>query len=209
MSKWWLLYMAFGVAIFIAVTYAIFSYWDIGDGNKWSTFFSFISAFGIFATIGVYLLQRKDNEKTEKELTTKKNKSISDVLILECMRIRDDLKYTKKIHKHIIKIKSNDVIIDRNGDYAHITILRSNKFPLKFNIRKIKYEPLSNLLVLSINTDGYYSETICSVVYRIAFINEKIEEWTADKNYLFTERIDLIQDIIELEERIVEITSSN
>ncbi|MTC11954.1 hypothetical protein GKR60_09055, partial [Providencia stuartii] len=117
MNRSWLSYIAFGVAIFVAITYAIFFYWNIDNNNKWSTFFSFISAFSIFATIGVYLLQRKDNKNAEKELTNKKNKSISDVLILECRRISDDLKYIKKMHEHITKQKSKDGKIDRNGDY--------------------------------------------------------------------------------------------
>ncbi|EEI47916.1 MAG TPA: hypothetical protein DIS95_01200 [Proteus vulgaris] len=209
MNRSWLLYIALGVAIFVAITYAIFFYWNIDNNNKWSTFFSFISAFSIFATIGVYLLQRKDNKNAEKELTNKKNKSISDVLILECRRISDDLKYIKKMHEHITKQKSKDGTIDRNGDYTHITIARPNKSPLNFYILKINYDTLNNLLILSINSDNYYSETIYSIIYSIVFINEKIESWLVDENSLFRERVDLIHSIIELEEDMLKITSNN
>ncbi|MGF7537112.1 hypothetical protein WOB53_02870 [Providencia rettgeri] len=66
MGKKWLLSLAVGVAIFTAVTFAIFYYWDIDNNNKWSTFFSFTSTFGIAATIGIYYSQKNDeNKKTE------------------------------------------------------------------------------------------------------------------------------------------------
>lgn len=204
-----LTFVVTALAVFFLVTYAIFFYWNIDDNNKWSTFFSFISAFSIFATIGVYLLQRKDNKNAEKELTNKKNKSISDMLILECRRISDDLKYVKKMHEHITKQKSKDGTIDRNGDYTYITIARPNKSPLNFYILKINYDTLNNLLILSINSDNYYSETIYSIIYSIVFINEKIESWLVDENSLFRERVDLIHSIIELEEDMLKITSNN
>ncbi|HGN1344130.1 TPA: hypothetical protein ACKRMM_005972 [Pseudomonas aeruginosa] len=73
MIRRWLLYIVLGVAIFVAITYAIFSYWNIEDGNKWSTFFSFTSTFGILATIGVYLVQdSKQTLSREKEIDAHK-----------------------------------------------------------------------------------------------------------------------------------------
>lgn len=67
MNRSWLLYIALGVAIFVAIfvaiTYAIFFYWDIDNNNKWSTFFSFTSTFGIIATIVVYYLQTLSDRK--------------------------------------------------------------------------------------------------------------------------------------------------
>ncbi|MEQ5135681.1 hypothetical protein [Providencia alcalifaciens] len=63
MNRSWLLYIALGVAIFVAITYAIFFYWNIDNNNKWSTFFSFTSTFGIIATIVVYYLQTLSDRK--------------------------------------------------------------------------------------------------------------------------------------------------
>ncbi|ATF53846.1 MULTISPECIES: hypothetical protein [Enterobacterales] len=58
------------VSVFICVTLAIFFYWNIDDGSKWSTFFGFTSTFGITATIWVYFRQlstKKEDEKRELE----------------------------------------------------------------------------------------------------------------------------------------------
>ncbi|QKJ47960.1 hypothetical protein G9394_03405 [Proteus vulgaris] len=64
-KKWWL-YITLSVAIFVAITYAIFFYWNIDDNNKWSTFFSFTSTFGILATIFVYYMQKESDDKKQK-----------------------------------------------------------------------------------------------------------------------------------------------
>ncbi len=65
MSKRWWLYITLSIFIFVAITCAIFFYWNIGDENKWSTFFSFTSTFGILATINVYFWQKKDLNKNK------------------------------------------------------------------------------------------------------------------------------------------------
>ncbi|MEQ4714633.1 hypothetical protein ABN057_20225 [Providencia alcalifaciens] len=53
--------------LFISVTWAIFYYFDIEPSNKWSTFFSFVSALSIFATFLVYFFQVQMKNSDEKE----------------------------------------------------------------------------------------------------------------------------------------------
>ncbi|SUC14457.1 Uncharacterised protein [Proteus vulgaris] len=61
-----LTFVVTALAVFFLVTYAIFFYWNIDDNNKWSTFFSFTSTFGILATIFVYYMQKESDDKKQK-----------------------------------------------------------------------------------------------------------------------------------------------
>lgn len=55
------------IFLFISVTWAIFYYFDIESSNKWSTFFSFVSALSIFATFLVYFFQVQMKKTDENE----------------------------------------------------------------------------------------------------------------------------------------------
>ncbi|TPX00440.1 hypothetical protein FKN07_00345 [Proteus mirabilis] len=70
MSKKWLTFLVVAVIVLMVVTFAIFFYWNIDDNNKWSTFFSFTSTFGILATIFVYYMQKESDDKKQKTKMT-------------------------------------------------------------------------------------------------------------------------------------------
>ncbi|HEJ9640098.1 TPA: hypothetical protein SMN38_002505 [Proteus mirabilis] len=55
------------IFLFISVTWAIFYYFNIEPSNKWSTFFSFVSALSIFATFLVYFFQVQMKNTDENE----------------------------------------------------------------------------------------------------------------------------------------------
>ncbi|WP_404460782.1 hypothetical protein [Providencia rettgeri] len=71
-----LAFMVVALSIFFWATYAIFFYWSIDDNNKWSTFFSFTSTFGIIFTIIIYILQKNDNDAREKNEINKKSTAL-------------------------------------------------------------------------------------------------------------------------------------
>lgn len=107
--------MAFGAVIFVAVTYAIFSYWDISDGNKWSTLFSFTSTFGILATIFVYYMQKKSDDKKQK---TKDN------------IIKRNIKSTIEEKKDTINDINEFISSSFHGENISFKVERSIKLPV-------------------------------------------------------------------------------
>ncbi|HIC2883425.1 TPA: hypothetical protein ACW0T4_000002 [Morganella morganii] len=59
------LLLLFVVSLLAVGSYAIFFYWNIGEDNKWGTFFSFLSASGIIFILIDYL-NKKNTEKNNK-----------------------------------------------------------------------------------------------------------------------------------------------
>ncbi|WP_109391296.1 hypothetical protein ACLIX2_09200 [Proteus cibi] len=124
MSKKWWLYIVLSVVIFIAITYAIFFYWNIGDENKWSTFFSFTSTFGIVTTIIVYFLQKND-----------KKKELKQNFDHYCNVISEE---KEKIIEFYIKLR--DIEKDIKDDKLENVSLRFRKDAYTFIIKKSNYE---------------------------------------------------------------------
>ncbi|MFH6839055.1 MULTISPECIES: hypothetical protein [Providencia] len=155
MKRSWLLYIALGVAIFFAITYAIFFYWNIDNNNKWSTFFSFTSTFGIVATIVVYWLGKADLDKKEKRSNKINLKSIST-----------RLNHQIKINTHITEqLKSLCENIINNGEYLDIKFHITNNFLLVVTrdkrldlIWKNPYEPFSIIEISPKELEAIYKD---------------------------------------------------
>ncbi|MDC5888650.1 hypothetical protein [Proteus mirabilis] len=142
MKRSWLLYIALGVAIFFAITYAIFFYLNIDNNNKWSTFFSFTSTFGIVATICVYWWQKKDSENSEK----KRQKEISISYLNIFTAYADELKtiVIQLVKLHNLLDKNNDSFVEYLGGHnIHAFILKNTKGRELGNARMFKFDSSS------------------------------------------------------------------
>lgn len=80
MGKKWLFFLAIVIIAIGFGAYATFSYWDISDGNKWSTFFSYISSLSLLATACIYLFQKADEAQKVKLLKEALIKDFSQVI---------------------------------------------------------------------------------------------------------------------------------
>ncbi|EOL5891976.1 hypothetical protein VU602_02785 [Providencia stuartii] len=155
MKRSWLLYIALGIAIFFAITYAIFFYWNIDNNNKWSAFFSFTSTFGIVATIVVYCLGKSDLDKKEKRSNKINLKSIST-----------RLNHQIKINTHITEqLKSLCENIINNGEHLDIKFHITNNFLLVVTrdkrldlIWKNPYEPFSIIEISPKELEAIYKD---------------------------------------------------
>ncbi|MBG3060238.1 hypothetical protein I4625_12860 [Proteus mirabilis] len=140
-KKWWL-YITLSVAIFVAITYAIFFYWNIDDNNKWSTLFSFMSTFGIVATITVYSLQKKHSESSEK----KRQKEISISYLNIFTKYSDELKtiVNQLVNLSYLLAENNDSFVEYLGGHdIHAFILKDIDGEELGNARMFKFDSSS------------------------------------------------------------------
>ena len=111
------------ILLFLGV-YSFIYYSTISLDSKISSFFSFISTFGIAATIGVYFWQKNDNKKTEKEKIKNTAESYYEIL----RRHFDDLKNSTNglIKIHELSSKIDVISIDC------ISLHNMSSFDIKF-----------------------------------------------------------------------------
>ncbi|MCT8249541.1 hypothetical protein [Proteus faecis] len=113
MNKKWLLYLIVVSAIFSSVTYAIFFHLNIDENNKWSTFFSFTSAFSIFSTIGVYFWQKNDALNKQKDIDDRIIEKIEFKLKIINLTIISLITFLKNASNYDIEIDRNVVIFKK------------------------------------------------------------------------------------------------
>ncbi|MCR4178826.1 hypothetical protein AB7W14_11385 [Providencia rettgeri] len=176
MKRSWLLYIALGVAIFFAITYAIFFYLNIDNNNKWSTFFSFTSTFGIVATICVYWWQKKDSENSEK----KRQKEISISYLNIFTAYADELKtiVIQLVKLHDLLNRNNDSFVEYLGGHnIHAFILKNTKGRELGNARMFKFDSssLSYIYSSSASVNVNISEKYQFLYKRSIQINTYIE----------------------------------
>lgn len=152
-KKWWL-YITLSVAIFVAITYAIFFYWNIDDNNKWSTFFGFTSTFGILATITVYFWQRNDDLKKQSEFDERIIPEFSRIIRLMHDDIRQIISIFKEIKNYNISIDLGILKYSRkNLDHLY----QSTEFLAKptISLNKISESKLINDNIMNVSFSLY------------------------------------------------------
>lgn len=152
MSKKWLIFLFIAIIIFIGVTFPIFFYWNIEDSNRWSTFFSFTSTFGIVATVIVYFLQKNDIEKIK---TQEKIKKIDTI---------------KKYIRYAIKENIDNALTNKNelSDIKKALEQGKKNLDLQKNIIKLRYFNLRKLFYNTIEYDEklfWIIENTIDVIY--------------------------------------------
>lgn len=191
--------LCFLLIIFIGSTYAIFYYWNIDESNRWSTFFSFTSTFGIFATIIIYRKQKKDNENTKEKETQdeiriikksvnyalNENIVISSAKIDELIRIKNELK----------KNADFDFNIPKNAQHLELYNLHNIFY------RSMKYsDEFSGIIDNTINIINVTNSRIyffCSTYQnQLTLCNYIIEEYKEAKRRLESSKYELDQCVI-------------
>lgn len=152
MSKKWLIFLFIAIIIFIGVAFPIFFYWNIEDSNRWSTFFSFTSTFGIVATVIVYFLQKNDIEKIK---TQEKIKKIDTI---------------KKYIRYAIKENIDNALTNKNelSDIKKALEQGKKNLDLQKNIIKLRYFNLRKLFYNTIEYDEklfWIIENTIDVIY--------------------------------------------
>lgn len=152
MSKKWLIFLFIAIIIFIGVAFPIFFYWNIEDSNRWSTFFSFTSTFGIVATVSVYFLQKNDIEKIK---TQEKIKKIDTI---------------KKYIRYAIKENIDNALTNKNelSDIKKALEQGKKNLDLQKNIIKLRYFNLRKLFYNTIEYDEklfWIIENTIDVIY--------------------------------------------
>ncbi|ROR52346.1 UNVERIFIED_ORG: hypothetical protein EC838_2802 [Providencia alcalifaciens] len=181
MNKKWLFYLPIVFVIFTSITYAIFCYWNIDDNNKWGTFFSFTSAFGILATIGVYFWQRNDAKKLAREV----EKSILKMIISECERVKSELNHAESVFSKLEKRNSVNITSKNNGDIFLITSVNENMRSNNNYLKRIELSSIENLLGLATSTNSKYFEAIYSMMLDIMRYNEELSLWLLSDNVIY------------------------
>ncbi|MEX9770827.1 hypothetical protein WEU31_14000 [Morganella morganii] len=107
--------ISFGSITFIVITYCIFFYCEVGDNNKWSTFFSFISTFSIFVAIIAFLndMHLRKKEENEKKLI------FANSVMDEYSRIIDSIeKNSNAYHGMTVPTETNTITFNKfEGGY--------------------------------------------------------------------------------------------
>ncbi|MEY0116646.1 hypothetical protein AB7W24_20640 [Providencia rettgeri] len=181
MNKKWLFYLPIVFVIFTSITYAIFCYWNIDDNNKWGTFFSFTSAFGILATIGVYFWQRNDAKKLASEV----EKSILKMITSECERIESELELSRNVFSGLDKRKPLNITSKNNGNIFIITSVNKNMRSRNYYLKRIELSSIENLLGLAISTNSKYFEAIYYMMLDIMRYNEELSLWLLSDNVIY------------------------
>ncbi|MBQ0684593.1 hypothetical protein J7315_00665 [Providencia rettgeri] len=181
MNKKWLFYLPIVFVIFMSITYAIFCYWNIDDNNKWGTFFSFTSAFGILATIGVYFWQRNDAKKLASEV----EKSILKMIISECKRVESELNHAEIVFSNLDKKNLINITSKNNGNIFIITSVNESMRSNNNYLKRIELSSIENLLGLAISTNSKYFEVIYSMMVDIMRSNEELSLWLLSDNVIY------------------------
>ncbi|EOJ8666749.1 hypothetical protein AB7250_18800 [Providencia stuartii] len=157
-------YLFFLAIVIIAIgfgAYATFSYWNISDGNKWSTFFSYISSLSLFVTACIYLFQKADEAQKVKLLKEALIKDFSQVIdsidmILDINKEDDDkilLTNTEKgvtVHRYDSGVGFSLNKID-TIDYLDVYKSKLIKYDIKASIAISKLKTYLNEYNLSID----------------------------------------------------------
>ncbi len=160
MSKKWLTFLVVAVIVLMVVTFAIFFYWNIDDNNKWSTFFSFTSTFGILATIFVYYMQKESDDK--------KQKTKDDIIKRNIKSIIKEKKDTINDINEFIDSSFQKEIISFKVEY-------SEKFPIAL-ISLIENNELFQYKIIRISNNELLKEAI-SNRYKVSDeIAQSVEE---------------------------------
>ncbi|HEQ1856701.1 TPA: hypothetical protein VEO38_000196 [Providencia alcalifaciens] len=189
------LWRLLSVVIFIGMTLAIFFYFKIDDNNKWSTFFSFTSTFGIIATIWVYRSQKKESKKSDLD----KINSICSLLLTvigkntNFNRLNKDAVGGVKLYLSHCNIHSpiseNDICYIVTKDHVNYQ-----------NIYKLTNKNMNELLFETSRLDMFLFEKIGDYIDIVNITNMKI------RNALFSNRTpeDIANNIKESLDEFIE-----
>lgn len=97
------------ILIVFFLGYSLIYYGDMDYSSKISSGFSFLSSFGILATIGVYFWQRKDIEGNESKRITAACNSLSIAISLNKLFIKINTGNIINLHK-VLESKDSDYI---------------------------------------------------------------------------------------------------
>ncbi|MEQ5126449.1 hypothetical protein ABN225_06560 [Providencia alcalifaciens] len=157
MSKKWLIFLSAAIIVFFGITYAIFFYWNIEENNKWSTFFSFTSTFGILATIIVYIWQRSDKQRDNERIIT----SYKIAIDVEKEIIQSYIKNMINMRETILSGTYTTLKMRTTGDIFTFILLKrdgndDNFNSFHFHMNKNKESHLNNIYVklLELNCDS-------------------------------------------------------
>ncbi|MGF7480297.1 hypothetical protein [Providencia sp. SP181] len=187
MNRSWLLNIALGVAIFFAITYAIFFYWNIDNNNKWSTFFSFTSTFGIVATITIYFLQKKHSIELENKKNERIDSSISKILLMECQRISYDVEFMQKSYMFLSQKKPDNPEVKKEGIYYYIISGFGERKTHARCFYSMDTSKLMEALRLAVNNNSKHFDTIYQFIDAIEMANKNLNDCLFDIKYLYQE----------------------
>ncbi|MCW9687979.1 hypothetical protein [Proteus terrae] len=162
--KWSFIIILFTTVFLLGFSFIYYS--KITLDSKISSFFSFISALGILATIIIYHLQKKDRKENENILMCKKIKSYKESIEYEKRKLRLLLKNLILLRKRIVKDYVEKIEIRRrNNIFTFIVHYKPwRKFSYKtyyFHIENHRLEAISKITINLIEINlGLHMEAV-------------------------------------------------
>lgn len=131
-----------------------------------STIFTIISSLGIVATVGVYFLQKINNERLDEENLKKKKKSISLIFRMEIdklIAIHEDILLLLKTIKDYKSNNSDLLRMSFKNEFVKFEFISSKEKDVVYEIltKKIDLDGIKDIMIASVDTEEIH-EMICT-----------------------------------------------
>ncbi|WP_067399831.1 hypothetical protein [Morganella psychrotolerans] len=179
---------AFSIVLILILFFLPFSficYSEISLDSKISSFFSFLSLFGIVAACVIYIKQKKHSIDTEIRKNIRIDNSISKILLMECERIGYHREFMQKSYMFLVDNKPSNLTVKKEGINYYIVFKAENRKEYTRVFYKIDDSKLMGVLNIAVNSNSKYLDTVYSFIEAIEMVNTNLDNCFFDeKNML-------------------------
>ncbi|WP_337239260.1 hypothetical protein [Proteus faecis] len=183
--KWSFIIILFTTVFLLGFSFIYYS--DIDTGNKTSSFFSFLSLFGIAFAYFIYRKQKNDAIEIEYRINKRVDVSISKILLMECQRIGYDCEFMQKSYLFLIKNKLDNPEVKKDGNNYYVTTSKNAKRTSIKHFYKIDASKLMEALRLAVNHNSAYFDTIYEFIDTIEYVNTNLDNWLFNIDSIYQE----------------------
>ncbi|MBS0858407.1 hypothetical protein [Providencia rettgeri] len=182
--------VAFIIIVLILIFLCGFSfiyYSEISLDSKTSSFFSFLSLFGIVLAYVIYKKQKTHSIELEDKKSERLDVSISKILLMECQRIGYDVEFMQKSYMFLSQKKPENPEVKKDGIYYYvITGFGEQKTCIRYFYR-MDSSKLMEALRLAVNNNSKYFDTIYQFIDAVDLANKNLDNWLFDIKFIYQE----------------------
>ncbi|HEM6893811.1 TPA: hypothetical protein U2I46_001227 [Providencia stuartii] len=162
-------------------------YSEISLDSKISSFFSFLSLFGIILAYVIYRKQKTHSIELEDKKSKRIDESISKILLMECQRIAHDVEFMQKSYIFLSQKKPDNPEVKKDGIYYYVTTgFGEQKTCIRYFYR-MDTSKLMEALRLAVNNNSKYFDTIYQFIDSVDMANNNLDNWLFDVKFIYQE----------------------
>lgn len=162
-------------------------YSEISLDSKISSFFSFLSLFGIILAYVIYRKQKANSIELEDKKSERIDESISKILLMECQRIGYDVEFMQKSYMFLSQKKPDNPEVKKDGIYYYVTTgFGEQKTCIRYFYR-MDTSKLMEALRLAVNNNSKYFDTIYQFIDSVDMANNNLDNWLFDVKFIYQE----------------------